>query len=81
MPEFDVGCQVIYLPGEPDDTTRRLCRRGVVAGTPVFDPGTDTTWVPVQVDGKPGDQDPDWVRADTVVDVRTPQRAEPGAHG
>ena len=67
--EFVIGRQVTYLPGRPHDTTRRLCRRGVVTGAPVFDAHTETTWVPVHVDGNAEDQQPEWVRADAVIDV------------
>lgn len=66
---FTVGHQVTYVPGRQRNESRRLCRRGTVAGAPVFDAYTGATWVPVRPDGRAADVDADWVRNDDIVDV------------
>ncbi|TVT02442.1 hypothetical protein FNH07_27280 [Amycolatopsis bartoniae] len=71
--QFEVGSQVTYVPGQRLDGSRRLCRRGLVAGTTVFDACTETTWVPVQVEGWSADREPEWVRADNIIDVVMPR--------
>ncbi|NBH08264.1 hypothetical protein [Amycolatopsis sp. SID8362] len=69
MEPLVTGHRVTYVPGPRNAGRRRLCRRGVVTGAPVFDAYTDVTWVPVQVDGRARDTEPEWVRADTIIDV------------
>ncbi|MFF4599848.1 hypothetical protein [Amycolatopsis sp. NPDC001319] len=64
-----VGHRVTYLLGERAWGARQLCRQGVVAGSPVLDPSTSCTWVPVQADGRAGDAEPEWVRSEMIIDV------------
>jgi len=66
-PELSTGHRVTYLVGQRTGR-RQLCRRGVVAGAPVVDEGTEVTWVPVQVDGT-RNEDPQWIAADAIIDV------------
>ena len=61
------GRQVTYRPG--GCRSRLVCRRGVVAGGAVFDEYTDITWVPVRVDGRALDTEPEWVRAENIIEV------------
>ncbi|MFI5611599.1 hypothetical protein [Amycolatopsis sp. NPDC051903] len=64
------GDRVTYRPGgRRGDAVGRLCRRGVVAGSSVFDAYTETEWVPVQAEAAARDREPEWVRADNIVDV------------
>ncbi|WIX83974.1 hypothetical protein QRX50_20055 [Amycolatopsis carbonis] len=58
-----------YLPGRQPDATQRLLRRGVVAGSTVFDAYTETQWVTVRAEITAQDTEPEWVRADNIVDV------------
>jgi hypothetical protein len=62
------GRQVTYRPGGAG--SRLLSRRGVVTGGVVFDEYTDITWVPVRVDGRALDTEPEWVRAENIIEVR-----------
>lgn len=64
------GRQVTYRPGGCRAGARLLCRQGVVAGGAVFDEYTDITWVPVRVDGRALDTEPEWVRAENIIEVR-----------
>ncbi|WP_328609630.1 hypothetical protein OG943_11050 [Amycolatopsis sp. NBC_00345] len=63
------GRQVTYRPGGCRSGARLVCRRGVVAGGAVFDEYTDITWVPVRVDGRALDTEPEWVRAENIIEV------------
>jgi len=50
----------------------RLCRRGTVTGTPIFDRYTSQVWVPVQPDGASADVEPSLIRKDSIVDTVGP---------
>ncbi|HEY2059322.1 MAG TPA: hypothetical protein VGH57_13215 [Amycolatopsis sp.] len=64
------GRQVTYRPGGGRAGARLRCRQGVVAGGAVFDAYTDITWVPVRVEGRALDTEPEWVRAENIIEVR-----------
>ncbi|MDT8912900.1 hypothetical protein [Amycolatopsis sp. PS_44_ISF1] len=61
------GLAVTYRSG--GCRSRLPCRRGVVAGGAVFDRYTDITWVPVRGDGRALDTEPEWVRAENIIEV------------
>jgi hypothetical protein len=67
--QFTIGHHVTYVPGLRRTQARRLCLRGTVAGSPVFDAYTGATWIPVRPDGRADDVEADWVREDDIVDV------------
>lgn len=66
------GTRVTYkVRGRAGDVTR-LCRRGTVTGTPIFDRYTSQVWVPVQPDGASADVEPSLIRKDSIVDTVGP---------
>ncbi|HVW41194.1 MAG TPA: hypothetical protein VHC18_07580 [Amycolatopsis sp.] len=62
------GTRVTYAVRSNGEMTR-FCRRGTVAGAPIFDRYTSEVWVPVQPDGTSEDVEPSLIRQDSIIDI------------
>jgi len=63
------GTRVTYAVRSNAGDVSRLCRRGTVAGKPIFDRYTSEVWVPVQPDGASEDVEPALIRRDSIIDI------------
>ena len=66
---LSAGTRVTYSVRSNAGGVTRRCRRGTVAGAPIFDQYTSEVWVPVQPDGTSDDVEPSLIRKDSIIDI------------